>query len=492
MEEKDNLDRFFQTQLSSPDADASPNGWDVPSDRVWEGIEKSFKRQDRALLWWRTVVLILLALLTLLFAVLWFASQQQVKRLERTVAQLQLNIQDIISSNHQATSELKADTTTQYQPLQHVPTTVKEPSTTSSAPTALPHIANTRSDQPSLNISDKHMPMGDAPIRQNHDAHAATLATGSVEEDTLAASNNETTKPSPPVIAVQWPQLGRNTPTDLAVNVEGSLNKPEAPYDNRLLSLEFSFAPVLTDRKLSYKGKDIDTKFERSESSSFSWTAEVLSGIRLNSRMRLLSGLNYFSYAHQSSHQLAMRYTLQNATIDASGRRTNTYTTDVPTSFGDATVQVRVEDDGAANSPDLTEGRLFPMEFIAKTHIQHLGVPILMECQLSRGPVNFMARCGLIGSWVLDGNLNLEHVRVGHPHMLVRSYTLAGSKLSNRLNKFTLDLQIATGVQLNLSERLLLTLMPTLSTNLSPVFDSQKLNTNLYSWYLSSGVIVLL
>ncbi len=492
MEEKDKLDQFFKARLSGQDTGASPEGWDLPSERVWEGIEASVRDDKKPAIWWRTSLLVLLALMVLLFAGLWFASQRQVRQLEKTVAEQRQEIKEIIAANRHA----KSNSDETYQIAGAVPqrglTGQKEtvPGAGShefSPPDGnAPALASGSSAEPPVSIG-----------RQSGGFQRKDTATGieeQKEEKQPGESENAALTPArvisdPAMIAARWPYLAAGGTPVLTVNPEtvvagGSPKSTSA----RWLPLELSFSPVLSDRLLTYKGKDIDTRFERTETAGFSWTASALTGVQFSDKFRLMTGLDYFSYSQASTHLMAMRYTLQNATTDMMGNRINTYTTDVPTSFGDASIEIRVADDGAVNNPDLSEGRLFPVEITARTTIRQLGVPVLLEYHSGSGPVQWISRGGLIGNWIIDGDFTLEHAKVVHPGMQTRSFRMTSDKLTRRLNDFTLDLQLSTGAQLNLAERLKLTLLPTFRTNLSPIFNNSKLKTNIYSWSLNAGL----
>ena len=66
---KDRLEEFFQKSLGDMNAPASADGWDTPSDRVWEGIAQNIPSNspppapNSQRKWWLASILILLLLL---------------------------------------------------------------------------------------------------------------------------------------------------------------------------------------------------------------------------------------------------------------------------------------------------------------------------------------------------------------------------------------------------------------------------------------------
>ena len=480
MEEKDRLDQFFQAKLSGQDEGVAPNGWDLPSDRVWQGIEASLSNHKRPLAgWWRFLLPALLALLALLFAMFWFASQRQVKQLEKTIAAQRMEMQQIAAKNNpdragNIAMQEEATTPPEQPAAASQTSTTAPPATPAATP---PGIAQTKTATPAQRSAHKGATMVEP------EKPAPATAEAFLPRRTLGILQP---------IPTQWPPLYMPALPALTTNRWEGQTTEDQSLSGGWLPLEFSFSPVLSDRLITYKGKDIDTKFERTETSGFSWTASMLTGVHLGKNIHLLSGLDYFSYSQESTHLMAMRYTLQNAVTDLNGRRINTYTTDLPTSFGDATIEIRVADDGAANNPDLSEGRLFPVELVAGTKIRQLGVPLLLQYQGGQGTVQWLARAGLIGNWVIDGDFTLERIRVVHPGMQAQSYQITGARLSRRLKDFTLDFQLSAGAQLKLNDRLRLNLLPTFRTNVSPIFNSKKLSTNIYSWALNVGLAVQL
>lgn len=492
MEEKNRLDQFFKAQLSDRDAGASPGGWDVPSDRVWEGIEATISDRRKPAFWWRTLLLLLLAIMALVFASLWFASQQQVKQLERTVAEQRQQIEALIDANS----------------LENTPQNERSPLTDENGSTkgeSLEAAGDAPGTEPAelITATSAAATGNEPPIDRNvgkkqPNSTGANEPTATVveepKEDTPETQARtpelqpEEKRATPAPVPARWAFLEGNNPDltprfDLA-HVDGL----QQNASTRFLPLEFSFAPVRSDRLLTYKGKDIDTRFERTETSGFSWTASVLTGVQFNERLRLLTGIDYFSYSQESTHLMAMRYTLQNSVIDMDGNRINTYTTDVPTSFGDAGVEIRVAEDGGTSNPDLSEGRLFPVEISAATNIRQLGIPMLLEYQSGGSVVQWISRAGLIGNWITDGDFTLQRARVLHPGMQAQTFRITSDKLTRKLNDFTLDLQLSTGAKMNLTDRFRLTLLPTFRTNLTPIFNNQKLKTNIYSWSVNVGL----
>lgn len=488
MEEKDRLDQFFKATLSSQDAGASAEGWDLPSGRVWEGIEATLSDRKRPVAWWRTLLLVLLALMALIFAGLWLASQRQVKELEKTVAQHRQEIQEIIAANAVNTSNPSEAVQDNNQKVeQHKAVSGANRTkmaiggrSESSDESRNKIAASTKSENLSLHTETPDL-QGSIVVEEHQEVD---LETGTPP----AAFPSEVLLLNPLPIPNKWPLLKTDVTFALSPTLGGTPTDDAQKAAAKLLPLEISFSPVLSRRLLTYKGKDIDTKFERTETAGFSWTASVLTGVRLSEKLRLLTGLDYFGYSQESTHLMAMRYTLQNVVTDMAGNRISTYTTDLPTSFGDASIEIRVADDGAVNNPDLSEGRLFPVEVTAGTNIRQLGVPLLVEYQTGHGPVQWITRGGLIGNWIMDGEFELQRARVMHPRLQTRSFRLTGDKLTRRLNDFTLDVQLSSGALLNLSDRLKLSLLPSFRTNLSPIFNSSKLKTNIYSWSMNVGL----
>lgn len=492
MEEKDKLDQFFKARLSGQDAGASPDGWDVPSDRVWAGIESEIADRRQPVVWWRVLLIALLALLALLFAGLWFASQRQVEQLEKTVAQQRQEIREIIAANKPVQSVTDegaglAEADVETGSAESEKAFAEEGAANlGTADRSSQVIASDKGISPPFGYEDLTAPSNFAEGQTNAVAEEGKTET---PEGIVKSGINESrqTIATSVLIPGLWNFLEVDHP-DLSVNFDLGPDGSRHVSKARMLPLEFSFSPVLSDRLLTYKGKDIDTKFERTETAGFSWTASVLTGVQFSDKLRLLTGLDYFSYSQESTHLMALRYTLQNSQTDMFGNRINTYTTDVPTSFGDASIEIRVADDGAANNPDLSEGRLFPVEITAGTNIRQLGVPLLLEYRSGRGPVQWISLAGLIGNWIIDGEFSLQRARVVHPRMQARSFRMTSDKLTRRLKDFTLDMQLSSGAQLNLNDRINLTLLPTFRTNLTPIFDNEKLKTNIYSWSLNVGL----
>lgn len=267
----------------------------------------------------------------------------------------------------------------------------------------------------------------------------------------------------------------------------GSLPAQEAS-EGQSWFVEVGAAPVATTRWLRYRTSDVATRFERSEQATLSWMAHALVGVQLDGHWSVSGGVEWFGYTQHSTHLLAMRYTRQNGQTDSEGRLLNTYHTDLPTSFGDASVELRLASESKP-APDLDEGRLFPVQFSATLQMQQWALPLMVQYRSDGDGLRWVARAGLLANGILEKSLRIEAVRVMHPRIEARSVRLVNDGFQRRLADFSLDAAAGVGVQWEVGPGLSLQVLPSVRTNLTRLTDSPRLRTHLFAWSLQLGAV---
>ncbi|RMF29884.1 MAG: hypothetical protein D6765_03875, partial [Bacteroidetes bacterium] len=103
----DRLEEFFRQSLENLPPSPEPDGWDLPSDRVWEGIQAHLdgaKRRPAALWWiWGAAAAALLLLATFFF--LW-STHRRLDTLSRTVEDNRLRIEQLQQALEEAQKPL--------------------------------------------------------------------------------------------------------------------------------------------------------------------------------------------------------------------------------------------------------------------------------------------------------------------------------------------------------------------------------------------------
>lgn len=294
--------------------------------------------------------------------------------------------------------------------------------------------------------------------------------------------------PPPAGLPSKWPVWSIATPP-LILN--GTLQPLALDATSRPpVILNAHFSPAYAWRSLRYKITDETTPFEKTESPELSYVAGLLAGMDVSKRWRIYSGVSYQRFHQASKHTIGLRYTTDQAVTDQHGDLVNTYQADLQTSFGEAEVAFRVANDAASSEPDLNEGRIFPVRFLAEEGLDHFGIPVLVEYRMGSDRLNIVLKGGVVGNFLVGKSIRITDVRTMHPRLISRKTDVAGTRFLRNINSFTLDAQVSAGVHLGLSDRLSLTLEPTLRSNLTPVFENERLETRMFFLALNTGLSV--
>lgn len=487
MKERDKLESYFREQFDQLPDEGSPSGWDTPSRRVWENVEHSIPDYRRRRRWWPLVAL-LLFLTSAFFAWQWYQACNQLhleqERLQQHIARL-----DALEKNAgRGTSAAEASAIVSAPPIATTPAASPASSSIAERPAALSYKEAAAALKDYLQRAEESSvaPSTRAPAfpgTTHFSFDEKTRATATPAEAQPPASTSAT----PSMLKPLQPSLLGFTLDASLLNASNAVEAPRVSPAGKW-SVEVGAAPVATTRWLNYRAANAATRFERQEHATLSWTARAMVGYHFDEHWSVLSGIEWFGYNQRSSHLIAMRFTRQNGHIDSDGRLLNTYYADLPTSFGDASVEVRLASD-AQPVTDLEEGKLFPMQFTARLDMQQWALPLLVQYRHGSDRWHWVARAGILANWIARKTLQIEDVEALHPRIEARSSRLANDGVLRRLADFSLDAMAGVGLRYQVSSGLGLQLMPSVRTNLTALSDTPKLRTHLYAWSVSVGAV---
>ncbi len=519
---KDKLEEFFRSTLDGLDDQPAGNGWDMPSGKVWQGIEASMKDGSRKPAFLKYGLLALLVMLLLVIAYQRRAYVEKVEDLTQMVHQQVATIEELEKDlnenekNHpvKAISDLlvkdnKGGILSNSESTAGNRANLKNKAHRNIATdhTSTPFTSTLERASPMESISEASTTTGNGNqlIEPSSSAitseQKATLSANQPEQSLGAAQINigivgtETAIPAMAQLPLKWPEFKTVLHQSIFVKRSGSvaISSPSAnntvSSDGPKITLNGYFSPAYFGRNVRQKTTDVSTPYDKTESSELSFAAGFLAGVDLTNSWRLYSGISYQRYSQASNHTIGLRYSTDQAITDQNGDLVTTYNTDLQTSFGDAEVELRVANRSSSNEPDINEGHIFPVSFTAEERMQHLGIPLLLEYRFGHKWLEFSLKGGIVGNFLISKEMHITGVRMMHPRLMSREVDIPATRLLRNINDFTLDAQLSAGAHVSLSKRLSLTLEPTFRSNISPIFENARLETRMYSLALNTGFL---
>jgi len=519
---KDKLEEFFRRTLDGLDDRPAGNGWDMPSGKVWQGIEARMKdgRQKPAFLKYGLLALVVVLLFVIAYQ--WWAYvgkvedlTQQVHQQVATIEELEKDLNEnemnrpakaasdlLVKDNNRGISPNSESTAGNGANLKNRAT---RKIGTDHAST--PFTTNLESASPRESISKASTATG----KGNQLIEPASSAITSEQKATVPVNqpeqrlgaaqmkpdvaNTDMEAPATVQLPLKWPELETVSPRFNSINNSATaaillasahnLPSPRGPH----FTLNAYFSPAYSWHSVRYKTTDESTPYEKTESPELSYTAGVLGGVDVSKRWRIYSGISYQRYSQASNHTIGLRYSTDQAITDQNGDLVTTYNTDLQTSFGDAEVELRVANSSSSNEPDINEGHIFPVRFMAEERMQHLGIPMLLEYRFGHKWLAFSLKGGIVGNFLISKEMHIISVRMMHPRLMSREVDIPATRVLRNINDFTLDVQLSAGAHVSLSKRLSLTLEPTFRSNISPIFENTRLETRMFSLALNTGFL---
>ncbi|TAK34916.1 MAG: hypothetical protein EPO28_15430 [Saprospiraceae bacterium] len=523
----DKLEEFFRRTLDGQNGQPSGNGWDMPSGKVWQGIETGMNTNGRrkpGFVKYGLMALVLLLVSTIAYQ--WWTFDEKVENLTEQVHQHVATIEqlekDLNEKETNRPEKAASDGIVKEDSGGKLPTGA----TTTGGMIAGKSLANQKREAASPAFTFKAA--GANAYLPNRNPEATTSAAGGNQrgavspgtadasaqntaisanssEKRLGAAQMETgvadakmAETSTAQLLLKWPELKTDSPLSIFIKNSGtpsilltSATNPPSPQKLHT-TLNAYFSPAYSWRSIRHKMTDESTPYEKTESPELSYTAGVLAGVNVSSRWHLYSGISYQRFSQTSEHTIGLRYTTSQAITDPNGNIVSTYQTNLQTSFGDAEVELRVANNSSSNEPDINEGHIFPVRFTAEERLEHLGIPVLLEYRVGGKQLALSLKGGVVGSFLVGKEMRITGVRAMHPRLISREVDIPATKFLRNINDFTLDTQLSAGVHAGLSKRLSLVLEPTFRINITPIFENARLETRMFSLALNTGISVRL
>ncbi len=478
---KDKLESFFQKSLRDQEEGLSPDGWDMPGEEVWAGIDQELDASAVVVggISWRNVAMaaaLLIGILLIGFqAYTNYQLRQELAAQTEQIKTLKEEIQVLKSEKEletyykpqQGLEEENITTQTAENNLHQPP--VEKPTTIAqiNLPGAEAQLINPEEESPiagNATQNDVQALASDAELDKTLQKEEASVS--STNNTAVYFSNTEQVG----IAKLHSNPVPLSLPRD---KPKAALKAPSLDIDKAPTRLHF-FAGVYVAPNLS--GNSVMQRrpeailFRKNE--SYQWSAErgVKLGVELSSRWRLYSGVSLYNVRLRSQQLFRLEYNPETETrID--DEYESVYALSVPSSYGASDVEVEVR--RPANQA-IQAGQRLLVDVRTQQELKFVSVPLVVGYQLRNGRVSFGLKAGLA--------LNILNTKTFSSTAQARLAFLRLNRVRverayNATQSLTMDYLLGATLAYQLSPNWSIALEPTFRRNITPITETENFRT---------------
>jgi opacity protein-like surface antigen len=528
---KDNLEDFFKDTFDEQSDLSGLDDWDVPSDGVWEKVEKAINKDDRSdkgIIWWRYWGIGALGLILLITSILYYyidRKENGKEKITRTEDSLLNQKSDKDATNQSLIDQNNSTKKTNNQQDENLPSFLNNDKKTSSEktpkvenPTSKDNISNKNNNTHSI-PSEKNKPQNkkledkiitpspnndkdsettnskpikkqkEIAVSQEHKKAAAGNDLIEHENNSLTASTDQDSTITNSVVTFEVLQL---IPTKvLLVETQSTTpdtmelmrtpftdleDKPESKKTAKGFYAGAFFAPTYTDRQIKITGNPVIPRvLKENEMGQFSYAVGLNLGYKLSKNWSIESGFNYSNLTLQHNRRKQVRYTALGEQMNSRGEFEREYNFDIGTSGGDVNTDIALARD--SDSP-VAENEFIALQLKAKVNIQYGSIPLITRYQFGKGKLQIGLKAGLMNKFVLDASFRYEEIKIArNDFRLVLNDRVYRSRPLQNIKKYEADFLIGAGISYNFNEKMWLSVEPTFTRSINPLYENQLFKT---------------
>lgn len=485
--------------------EAPPAEWDTPPPALWDKIAAATPPPPAAtgIIWWKWLsgALIVVGLTT---GSLWWVNKQPSAPEKPTSAAAQTPV--MAEQTAPQTEYLRPESG--QQPLPETAAASTPPSGTSQEIASLPNISSAAparkttsasSDaREGLSLTGSYSPKDldantNAP-RQNQTAIAELPAP--VAEPPLPAAPSETPSIAEMPVA-ESPALALWSPTALlesaapeSLPIPERIVSPLEPAIKRAPKTGHFFAgaylaPNQTFRQIQSDRPVAQLPAFLRENESASWTTEhgLRVGWQPNRRIALSVGIGQYNVSLQSRHRFRIPFDPGRERPVNNNNFESNYSLSVPSSYGDANVEVGVQRPG--NQP-LMPGQFLTVNTLTKTELRYISVPITATCFLHTTPRLSIGIKGGVALSILDSQNFTATSTIGLRGL--RSRTITVQRQAPDIDKTMTDYHLGAALWYRPAPGWTVIAEPSYRHSIGTVLDRNDYSVSQYSWGVQLGV----
>ena len=502
---KDNLERFFKKAFDDleqeKNAQSNKSNWDLPSDKVWDGIEPAIAGTSAifSISWIKVAGIAATVALLICTALLLqqnntLSDQLVEKDIQLDQLQKELKQQKNNSDNIDTGKSSIPNSKTELHTNNH-PTVTSERRANSIEETSNKELENTAETIDETRITKTSNQKYESSIPPVEDI-VPTIAIIDSSNSTKLSMTKEEAKNPPIVIEDQMKPIDR-----LALEI-----KPLAEKERNLgiymslADLSKALKPKLTYPAYvrvftSYNYTDKSTKvkgsllppgpFRNIDDADGSRELGIRVGKKLNERWKVESGISFYSINHKTNLPVRIDFDRDREMPNPinSDEQQSVYSLTIPTAYGNTELEVELNrDNDQINPPDRINTNLK-----SKRKLDFTSIPVFIAYNLKEGKVNAYLKGGIAVNRLNNPDLisDIEAITDGF-----RAKVRNVNKDFGQLKKTSLDYIVGMELAYHFSQRVSLNVEPSYRRNIKPIFETPLFSTKSYAMGLQAGVNV--
>lgn len=473
---KDNLEDLFRKSFHNPDRINQKDGWNVPAEEVWEGIQTglaSDKKPRRKLLYWHWAAIAASFLLIISFFQL-YQDAQRIKDLSNQLNENEQIVKDIknqLETIEQSKVE-QQNITAQKEAINSQPTRKNQPLNTNNTTT---YSNNTTAFNKRQNFTKSF---------SKFDQNEPSFSTTDLEKMAVKASNNtlissvnsiqdkaelEGLKAANQItVLAQLPTLN----TSLSIgNRPIFLNTPITPVIKKTTSFYVAtdYAPVWTN----IQHKDFllapPNFFPKREQQENSFSLGLQMGILWNGKWALETGIRYLHTNNKVSHNRAIPFNFLEEQLNGQGEYESSFSMQLNSSGGAVETDVVVARSSATEIAEETE---LNFDITFSNSLTYLEIPFLLKREFRVGNLGLSLKAGLVNRFLIDKSFNFQQIELDDARFQFRPRGFREhANTRQQPNTYSNQYLVGFGLAYHVSPKLAIYAEPTFTRNIKPILD---------------------
>lgn len=453
---KNNLEEFFRKSFDELSNQPSEDGWDVPSDGVWDNIAAGLNdSKGRPVFFFRIKWLLAAALF--IFPATFY----------------QLG-QDHQTLNHQAKEQaLALETQTQNPERQFLEstTTTSEIKSDNELLVIVPGHNNQQLRKMSIPSEkakeEKEKKTGQQAVTKKAQTEGAQAdATVHIKEFSFL-----------PGI---WNELDRAKINELSLAVNEQLTQNKSPrfYIGVYLSPNYAFRAINT-KTSSHTDLPL---FRKKESAVLSNESGFKAGLRISPRWSVQTGLSFYTIKQSSRQVFRIDFRPDRETQVNDHEFESTYALSVPSAYGNSDLEVDVS---RGSNQHFTSGEAILLDVRTRQQLDFISIPLLTYYHFGKGRLNLSIKGGLAVNF-LNTKTFESSIRTRRNGLMAKRVRL--TREFNETRNTSFDYLLGLGFNYRINRGLSLAFEPTFRHNLTAIAQNKHFKTKAYALGLHLGM----
>ncbi len=501
----DKLEEYFRKSFEGQGGTPFEDGWDTPSDGVWDGIIDEIKGGRKTGLFFQDWRFWAIAVVLLTGALIYQAYQHK-SDFEEMNQQVLENVAMIEALKKELKEERKKDEdpnppSTQNADNQYITNTIAEKNESEFAKSqkniAIKStrkkeqnsiVPPTNSSQQKVTIS-KNLDKVAFPDKKNEEQVAENISIESYNEvESTSVPSAENTSIEFFSLPTKANLVESSSNSDLKLNtLKESINLSSRNAYNKW-SIQSYIGIIYSNRILRNKETNRVKDFGLSPKNHFSYSTGLDVNFQLNKNWSVFTGLNYQNLNMASNHKIGFRYSEIDAVINQNNNPERDYEVQLSSEYGNIDIELRAENELQNDGFDYNEGTPIRAEVTVLQHLDYLGLPVGLRYKLNAGKWSFGLKGAIVPSFLIADEINVEAISFAENRLVLKKANLKSNKVSKLLPSFVLNTQAGLGIDYQISPKIKLAFEPTFQANLTPYLERPKRAVRIYSMEFRAGM----